>query len=127
MHDGRIRRNDPDKVRIELWVGRSHMESRVDLGNVRNNHGDACDAKGDEDNGERRVGLDEGDLACSQELDDEELHTRVGMRYDDAGVNERRPYLSQRTLEEPVRLCKGHQGRIQRSNVVVEPEVTGPL
>jgi len=76
MHDSRISRNDPDKVRIELWMGRSHTESRVDFGDVRNNHGDACNAKGDEDDRERRAGLDEGDLACPKELDYQQLHMR---------------------------------------------------
>ena len=73
MHQKRIREDDSRQEAVKLRCGCYHTERVVELWDVGYSHNAAANQSGRDDDGERSSGLDEGDLASSKEMDDEEL------------------------------------------------------
>ena len=73
VDDGGIARDRSNQVAVEHWVGRRHLQGRVDLRDVRDSHRYTSHPKSNKDHREGGSRLEERNLVGSEELNDEEL------------------------------------------------------
>jgi hypothetical protein len=73
MHDQRITGDHPYQVRKEDGLRRGQLQGSVDLWHVWDRNSNTSDTKGSANDWDRCAGLDEGKLARSQEVNNEQL------------------------------------------------------